>query len=315
MITYPAGTLSTARSRKKYCEVAVIGAGPYGLSAAAPLKAKGIAAVSLANRWSSGRTRCRKGCCCDLRAWRPICPTPMRAFTLEAYEAASKRPAMRAGPVGHLCGVRPVVPAPTGCRPGSENSSACRSGRTGASCSRCRMAREIRVRRCRGRGGIGPFKKKPTVFQDLSPQQAIHCYEGRDVRVLRAKELRSSAPDRVRWSRLLLLHEASAQVEVIARASLSCAGSGSIPGCIIWARFPRCCTLRTMSARWESADWLRTPSWCRMSRSAPRQIRIAPSELPGSRWLPERLVAVKISDGTQRVAGQGDRRRGHAQAR
>src|ERR1035441_9920350 len=30
--------------------------------------------------------------------------------------------------------------------------------------------------------GIGPFKKKPTVFQNLSPQQATHCYEGRDVR-------------------------------------------------------------------------------------------------------------------------------------
>jgi FAD-dependent urate hydroxylase len=70
------------------CEVAVIGAGPYGLSAGAHLKAKGISARVLANRWSSGPRRCRKACCCGHRGSRRICLIPV--VLLEAYESASK---------------------------------------------------------------------------------------------------------------------------------------------------------------------------------------------------------------------------------
>ena len=49
-------------SRVMDCEVAVIGAGPYGLAAAAHLKSKGSKSVCSAGQWSFGRTRCRRAC-------------------------------------------------------------------------------------------------------------------------------------------------------------------------------------------------------------------------------------------------------------
>lgn len=71
------------------CQIAIVGAGPYGLSAAAHLRAAGMEPVVFGdpmNFWANGMPAGML-----LRSPRPASTIsdPRSAFTLEAYEAAS----------------------------------------------------------------------------------------------------------------------------------------------------------------------------------------------------------------------------------
>ena len=65
--------------------------------------------------------------------------------------------------------------------------------------------------------GIGPFAKKPTVFADIPPQQVSHCYEGRKVAEFEGKRVAVIGAGQSALEVTALLHEAGADVEVIAR--------------------------------------------------------------------------------------------------
>ena len=139
------------------------------------------------------------------------------------------------------------------------------------------------------------------MFQNLSPQQAIHCYEGREVRKFAGKRVAVIGAGQSALESAALLHEANAQVEVIARQS-SLRWIGQHTGYTTWARFLRCSTLRTMWARSESAAWWRIRSWClRFHWGFATRSEHELCEPQDPRWLPARLATVKITLGTQRV--------------
>ena len=58
-----------------HCDVAVIGAGPYGLSAGAHLKAKGIAVRVFGEPMEFWANKMPEGMLLRSPRWRPICPT------------------------------------------------------------------------------------------------------------------------------------------------------------------------------------------------------------------------------------------------
>jgi hypothetical protein len=201
-----------------HCDVAVIGAGPYGLSAGVHLKAKGVAACVFGEPMEFWASKMPEGMLLRSPRVASSLSDPDRAFTLEAYEAASK--------------TEPCAPVPL--------STFVEYGKwfrhqLGSDLDRRTVSRvdrdqpgfrltlsdgeEIRSTFVVIAAGIGPFKKKPAVFQNLSPQQAIHCYEGREVRKFAGKRVAVIGAGQSALESAALLHEANAQVEVIARRS------------------------------------------------------------------------------------------------
>ena len=73
------------------CDVAVIGAGPYGLSAGAHLKAKGIETCVFGEPMEFWANTMPEGMLLRSPRVASSLSDPDGAFTLEAYEAASKR--------------------------------------------------------------------------------------------------------------------------------------------------------------------------------------------------------------------------------
>jgi lysine/ornithine N-monooxygenase len=210
---HPAG-----RSASTQCDVAVIGAGPYGLSAGVHLKAKGIAARVFGQPMEFWANKMPEGMLLRSPRVASSMSDPDRAFTLEAYEAASKR--------------EPCAPVPLDTfveygRWFRHQLGADLDERTVLRVDRdqpgfrltLRDGDEIRSASVVIATGIGPFKKKPVVFQGLASQQAIHCYEGREVGRFAGKRVAVIGAGQSALESAALLHEANAQVEVIARES------------------------------------------------------------------------------------------------
>jgi thioredoxin reductase len=57
---------------------------------------------------------------------------------------------------------------------------------------------EVRARRVVIATGIGPFKKKPSVFQNLPSDHVTHCYEGRGIRKFAGKRVAVIGAERIR---------------------------------------------------------------------------------------------------------------------
>src|SRR5437588_7924007 len=68
--------------------------------------------------------------------------------------------------------------------------------------------------------GIGPFLRKPAVFQELDQNHASHCYEGRNISHFSGRRLVVVGSGQSALESAALLHEAGAEVEVIARSPI-----------------------------------------------------------------------------------------------
>ena len=198
------------------CDVAIIGAGPYGLSAGVHLKARGMAVRVFGEPMEFWAQKMPEGMLLRSPRVASNLSDPDRAFTLEAYEAASKK--------------EPCAPLPldTFVEYGRWFRHQLNSDLDRRTVQRVERDQpgfrltlqdgtEIRSTRVVIAAGVGPFRKKPAVFQNLSPQQAIHCYEGREVRKFSGKRVAVIGAGQSALESAALLHEANAQVEVIAR--------------------------------------------------------------------------------------------------
>ena len=278
------------------CDVVVVGAGPYGLSAGVHLKAKGIAVRVFGEPMEFWASKMPEGMLLRSPRVASSLSDPDRAFTLEAYETASKK--------------EPCAPVPL--------ETFVEYGRwfrhqLGSDLDRRTVLRidrdepgfrltlqdgeEIRSRFVVIAAGIGPFKKKPAVFQSLPPQQAIHCYEGRDVKKFAGKRVAVIGAGQSALESGALLHEANAQVEVIVREShLRWIGQHS------WLHhMGPISTLLYSPHDVGPLGISRLVAYPKIVSHVPLKLRdkirtraVRPA---GSRWLPERLAAVRITTG------------------
>jgi cation diffusion facilitator CzcD-associated flavoprotein CzcO len=207
--------MKNERSRSDY-EVAVIGAGPYGLSAGVHLKVTGISLRVFGEPMEFWAQKMPEGMLLRSPRVASNISDPANAFTLEAYEAASKKKPCAPLPLDTFVGygkwfrhqleadldhrkVARVEQEPQGFRLILEDGEVVRCGRLVVA------------------AGIGSFKKKPTIFEGISTLQVSHCYEGRDMRKFAGKKVAVIGAGQSALESAALLHEAGAQVEVILR--------------------------------------------------------------------------------------------------
>lgn len=293
-VTHPARTRSGRPSA--HCDVAVIGAGPYGLSAGVHLKAKGIAVRVFGEPMEFWASKMPEGMLLRSPRVASSLSDPDRAFTLEAYEAASKR--------------EPYAPVPldTFVEYGRWFRHQLGSDLDQRTVLRVDQDRpdfrvtlqdgeEIRSKYVVIAAGIGPFKKKPPIFQNLSPQQAIHCYEGREVQQFAGKRVAVIGAGQSALESAALLHEANATVEVIVRQShLRWIGMHS------WLHHMGPISSMLYSPHDVGPLGIsRLVAHPKLVSHIPLKVRdmmrIRAVRPAGSRWLPERLAKVKVTTG------------------
>ena len=198
------------------CEVVVIGAGPYGLSAAAHLKAKGLAVRVFGKPMDFWATKMPAGMLLRSPRVASNISDPNHAHALEAYEAATGTPARAPLPLSTFVEYgqwfqRQLI----GDIDTREVASIERDGRgfrtvlvddTSVSSDRVVVA-----------AGIGPFQRIPVAFQNLSREQVSHCYSGTDVQAFSGKKVMVIGAGQSALESAALLHEAGADVEIVMR--------------------------------------------------------------------------------------------------
>ncbi len=294
----------------KFCgyDVVVIGAGPYGLSAGAHLRAKGLAIRVFGEPMEFWAHKMPRGMLLRSPREASSISDPSRAFTLEAYEAAS--------------GKSPSAPLPLDTfvqygqwfqhQLGSDldRRTVGRVDRDGRGFTvTLEDGEPIRTRRVVVATGIGPFYRTPPLFKGLSVQQASHCYEGREMGHFSGKRVAVIGAGQSALESAAILNENGADVELIAR----------VPQLRWIGGHPWLHRLGPLSTMLYSKHDVGPAAISRLV-AAPKLVHYIPLSLrdkirkravrpAGSRWLPERLSNVKQTTGrtvvAARSAGQG----------
>lgn len=284
------------RNSSTDCSVAVIGAGPYGLSAGSHLKAKGISTRVFGEPMEFWAKKMPEGMLLRSPRVASNLSDPNQDFTLEAYEAASK--------------VEPCAPLPldTFVEYGKwfrkqlgtdlDERAVRRIDRVEAGFRlTLQNGEEIKAGSVVVAAGIGPFRKRPAVFQELSPEQVVHSYESRGIRKYAGKRVAVIGAGQSALETAALLHEAGAEVEVIARQSH-----------VNWiGKHPWLHRMGPVSSMLYSSHDVgplgisRLVAYPKLVSRVPLKLRdrirtraVRPA---GSRWLPDRLASVKITTG------------------
>ncbi len=285
------------------CDVAIIGAGPYGLSAGVHLKAKGMAVRVFGEPMEFWAKKMPEGMLLRSPRVASNLSDPNRAFTLEAYETASKREPCAPLPLDTFVDYGRWFRLQLGSD--LEPRAVVRVDRDLPDFRlTLQDGQEIRSTRVVIAAGIGPFKRKPPVFQNLCPRQVTHCYEGREVRKFAGKRVAVIGAGQSALETAALLHEANAQTEIIARRS-HLRWIGSHP----WLhRMGPVSSLLYSSHDVGPVGISRLVAYPKLVYHVPLKlrdrIRTRAVRSAGSRWLPERLASVKITTGCSVSKGQ-----------
>jgi cation diffusion facilitator CzcD-associated flavoprotein CzcO len=289
------------------CDVAIIGAGPYGLSAGVHLKARGMAVRVFGEPMEFWAKKMPEGMLLRSPRVASNLSDPNRAFTLEAYETASKREPCAPLPLDTFVDYGRWFRLQLGSD--LEPRAVVRVDRDLPG-FRLTMqdGQEIRSTSVVVAAGIGPFKRKPPVFQNLCPRQVTHCYEGREVREFAGKRVAVIGAGQSALETAALLHEANAQTEIIARRS-HLRWIGSHP----WLhRMGPVSSLLYSSHDVGPVGISRLVAYPNLVHHVPLKlrdrIRTRAVRSAGSRWLPERLASVKITTGcsVSKASARGD---------
>src|SRR5271168_21470 len=169
---------SGMKSNSVDCYVAIIGAGPYGLSAGVHLKAKGLEVRVFGEPMEFWAKKMPEGMLLRSPRVASSLSDPDRAFTLEAYEAASRKEPCAPVPLDTFVEYGKWFRHQLGSDLDQRTVRGVERDQHGFKLT-LQDGEEIRSTRVVVATGVGPFRKKPTIFQNLSPQQVTHCYESR----------------------------------------------------------------------------------------------------------------------------------------
>jgi Pyridine nucleotide-disulphide oxidoreductase len=205
-----------AKSRLPDYDVIVVGAGPYGLSAGAHLKSKGMGICVFGEPMEFWASKMPEGMLLRSPREASNLSDPHSAFTLEAYEAASGKEPCAPVPLDTFVSYGKWFRQQLGSDLDTRNiASVEREGELFR--VTLRDGETVRSRRVLVAAGIGPFRKKPDVFKDLPASLASHCYERRAIRNFAGARVVVIGAGQSALESAALLHEAGADVEIISR--------------------------------------------------------------------------------------------------
>lgn len=198
------------------CEVAIVGAGPYGLSAAAHLKAMGVDVRIFGQPMEFWGTKMPAGML--LRSPREASNISDRAnsATLGAYESSAGLPQTAPIPIETFVEYgrwfqQQMIP-----QLDRREVASVDQDQSGFIVS-LKAGESLRARRVIVAAGIGRFSRVPRVFSELPSTQCSHCYTGFDVSSFSQKRVTVIGAGQSALESAALLHENGAQVEIIAR--------------------------------------------------------------------------------------------------
>ncbi len=278
------------------CEVAVVGAGPYGLSAAAHLTANGMDVRVFGKPLEFWAKKMPAGMLLRSPRVASNISDPNQQFTLDAYENSAGIPPRAPVPLETFVCYgqwfqRQLVP-------GLDQREVASINRIdGGFAIALEGGDELRSRRVVVAAGIGAFQKTPSVFAALPSSQFSHCYHGCDVRGFLGKRVAVIGAGQSALESAALLQEGGAKVEVIAR----------IPVLRWIGMHPWLHRLGPISSMLYSSHDVGPAGISRLV-AAPNLVRQIPLKLrdrirtravrpAGSRWLPARLEQVKLTTG------------------
>jgi len=278
------------------CDVAIVGAGPYGLSAAAHLKSKGFDTRVFGQPMEFWAHKMPEGMLLRSPRVASNLSDPDGAFTLDAYESAARKEASDPLPLDTFVEYGKWFRHQLGSDLDERTVLRMDRDHPGFRLSLV-DGEEIRFRNVIVAAGIGPFKKKPSVFQNFSAPHVLHCYEGRQIRTFAGKRVAVIGGGQSALESAALLNEAKAEVEVIARQTrINWIGQHG------WLHHMG----PISSILYSSHDV--GPAGISRLVACPKITALVPLKLrdrirkravrpAGSRWLPSRLVDVKLTTG------------------
>lgn len=277
-------------------EIAIIGAGPYGLSAAAHLKARGREVLVFGEPMEFWANKMPEGMLLRSPRVASNISDPNHAYSLEAYEASAKISASAPLPLSRFVEygrwfrhhIGSSLDPRTVARVEQDSVSLQLTLEDGET---------VRARRVVVATGIGPFRKKPAVFKGLPSGQISHCYEGRDVKRFSGKRVAVIGAGQSSLESAALLHEAGAEVELIVRKDS-----------LRWIGRHKWLHQMGLISRMLYSEHDVGPVGISRLVAYPRLVSYIPLRLRdkirtravkpgGSQWLPARLAGVKVTTG------------------
>jgi len=197
------------------CDVAIIGAGPYGLSAAAHLREAGIETRIFGQPMEFWANKMPAGML--LRSPRPASTIsdPCSRFTLESYESANGVTPVKRVPLETFVDYGKWFEKQAGCDLDRRNVRAVRK-ENGAFKVVLEDGAQLTARRVVVAAGVGKFRRIPAPFTRLSEGSCSHCYDGRKFAGM-GKRVAVIGAGQSALECAALLSEAGIEVEVIAR--------------------------------------------------------------------------------------------------
>lgn len=308
------------------CDVAIIGAGPYGLSATAHLRTvKGLDVHTFGEPMSFWQRNMPVGMLLRSGWAATHIADPRESLTLEAYRAASGNHFSAPVPLDRFVDyglwyqrqILPDLDRRKVVRIESHNGNGFRL--------HLEDGDSLRARRVVVAAGIGSFVWRPSEFGGLPSSLASHTAEHRDLQHFRGKRVLVVGGGQSALESAALLHESGAEVEIVARAHQIRWLGGVVYRTIQFGLGPTLSKLLYAPTDVGPAGISQIVARPDLTRRFPRAVQdwlrkrsIRPA---GARWLVERLknvpvrlgrtvvsaspnsegISVKLDDGTERV--------------
>jgi cation diffusion facilitator CzcD-associated flavoprotein CzcO len=288
------------------CDVAIVGAGPYGLAAAAHLeKGKGLDVRVFGRPMDFWETQMPVGMLLRSPYVASNIADPERSLTLDAYGSANGGPVPKPVPLGRFVGYGRWFRGEVVSHLDTRMVSRVDNGNGFA--LELEDGETVRARRVVVAAGIAPFAHIPSQFEQLPPELASHASVHRDLMPFRGKRVAVIGGGQSALESAALLHEVGAEVEVLVRA----------PRIYYLRRVPRLHRLGPLTkllfapaevgpvgiSRLVSAPSI----YRRFPRGLQDKMSVRSLRPAGAAWLVDRLAGVPISTGRAVVsAAAGD---------
>ena len=298
---------------KSSCHVAIVGAGPYGLAAAAHLRAAGIETRVFGEPMEFWERHMPRGMFLRSSPVASQIGDPDGGLTLRRYYQVRGIPASRPLPVDHFIGYGHWFQQQVAADLDRRRVARIESDSTGFRL-RLHDGEEVSARRVVVATGISPFPWRPPEFDALPTPLASHTSDHHDFAGFAGRKVVVVGAGQSALESAALLHEAGAEVEVVARARA-----------IYWLKArKKAADPRSIAALIASARRLLQPlarpkfdimgprlvswllAWPRGYRRAPaalkRLLTAAAVRPAGAAWLVPRLAGVPLSTGRAVIA-------------